>query len=58
MIKNRPLSFAIIIAVYFLAIAGGIFFYNYLSAQKDFSWQLNLLLADVFATVFPTRKAL
>ena len=51
MIKNRTLSFAVIAAVYALAIAGGIFCYDFVRARYDLSWQLSLLAADVFATV-------
>lgn len=50
MIKNRPLSFAVIAAVYALAIAGGILCYDFVRARYDLSWQLALLAADVFAT--------
>ena len=51
MIKNRTLSFAVIAAVYALAIAGGIFCYDWICARHYFCWQLLLLAADVFATV-------
>ena len=50
MIKNRLLSFAVIAAVYALAIEGGIFGYDWIRARYDLSWQLALLAADVFAT--------
>ena len=46
-IKNRALSFIILAAVYILAAACGIVSYLYL----PFSFWLNLLLADVIATV-------
>ena len=51
MIKNRFVSFIIILIVYALAITGGLFFYNYLARATSFSYLLLLLLADIFATV-------
>lgn len=45
------MSFAVIAAVYALAIAGGIFCYDWICARHDFCWQLSLLAADFFATV-------
>ena len=50
MIKNRLLSFAVIAAVYALAIAGGLLCYSFLEERTEFSWQLLLLASDVFAT--------
>ena len=50
MVKNRLLSFAVIAAVYALAVAGGLFCYSYLEERTELSWQLSLLAADVFAT--------
>ena len=46
--QNRPASFAIVTLIYISAAAAGIALYNLLS----FDWWLNLLLADVAATVF------
>lgn len=51
MIKNRFLSLSVIILVYAIAIAGGLFLYNYLEQAGRFSYPVRLLLADVFATV-------
>ena len=51
MIKNRSVSLLVIIAVYILASFGGIFCYDYLSENFNFSYQLCLFLADVFATI-------
>jgi steroid 5-alpha reductase family enzyme len=51
MIKNRFLSLSVIILVYAIAIAGGLFLYNYLEQAGRFSYPIRLLLADVFATV-------
>lgn len=45
--KNRPLSFVIVTIVYILAVALGILVYLWL----PFAWWLNLLIADVAATV-------
>ena len=50
-IKNRFLSLSVIILVYAVAIAGGLFLYNYLEQAGRFSYPIRLLLADVFATV-------
>lgn len=51
MIKNRFLSLSVIILVYAVAIAGGLFLYNYLEQAGRFSYPVRLLLADIFATV-------
>ena len=51
MIKNRFVSFLVIIAVYVLAFFGGLFCYNYLSSLCRFSYLISLLIADVLATV-------
>ena len=54
MIKNRFASFAIIIFVYVIAVAAGIFFYNFLDQWEKSAglpYQFLLLLADVFATL-------
>ncbi len=51
MIKNRFVSFSVIIAVYVLAFFGGLFCYNYLCSLYRFSYLISLLLADVAATV-------
>ena len=51
MIKNRFLSLSVIILVYAVAIAGGLFLYNYLEQASRFLYPVRLLLADVFATV-------
>lgn len=51
MIKNRFVSFVVIIAVYVLAFFGGLFCYNYLCSIYRFSYLISLLLADVAATV-------
>ena len=48
MIKNRPLSLAVIIVVYVIAAFGGILAYNYF--RKSFCVEAALLLADVAAT--------
>ena len=45
--QNRLASFIIIIIIYLIAIAGGIISYKFL----PFEWWLNLLLADIIATV-------
>ena len=47
MIKNRTWSFVIVTAVYVLAAVAGILLYRAL----PFSWWMNLLIADVAATV-------
>lgn len=47
MVKNRTLSFVIVTAVYVLAAVAGILIYR----QLPFDWWLNLLIADVAATV-------
>ena len=47
MVKNRKASFVIVTLVYILAAAAGIVIYRALS----FDWWLNLLIADVAATV-------
>ena len=47
MIKNRTASFLLLSAVYILSAAAGIMIYRAL----PFAWWLNLLLADVAATV-------
>ncbi|MBR7080268.1 MAG: hypothetical protein IKI40_07080, partial [Treponema sp.] len=51
MIKNRFVSFSVIVAVYVLAFFGGLFCYNYLSSLAKFSYLISLLIADVLATV-------
>lgn len=51
MIKNRTLSFILIVLVYVLAAAGGIFFYDFLEQKCGFDFKLLLLLADIAATV-------
>ena len=51
MIKNRFASFVIIIFVYAIAIAGGLFIYDYLARNTDYSFWLLLLLSDIFATI-------
>ena len=51
MIKNRFVSFAVIVAVYVLAFFGGFLCYNYLSSLSRFSYLISLLIADVAATV-------
>ena len=53
MIKNRTASLFIILMVYALAIAGGIFSYDYFSGESglNFSYPLALFLSDVAATV-------
>ena len=51
MIKNRLLSFVLIIFVYVLAVAGGLFCYDFLERDGRFDFKLMLLAADVFATV-------
>ena len=50
MIKNRFVSFAIILIVYIIAVTGGIFFYDFLANKTLFSFYLMILLADIFAT--------
>ena len=50
MIKNRFLSFVLIAFVYLLAMAGGTACFNYLNEQGGFSFEIMLLIADVFAT--------
>ena len=45
--QSRPLSFVIIVVIYLLAISTGILVYKAL----NFDWWLNLLLADVAATI-------
>ena len=50
MIKNRVLSFGVILFVYLLAVAGGTACFNYLNQQGGFSFEIMLLIADVFAT--------
>ena len=51
MIKNRILSFGLILFVYLLAVAGGTACFNYLEQRGGFSFEIMLLIADVFATV-------
>lgn len=53
MIKNRTTSLLIILMVYALAIAGGIFSYDYFSGESGliFSYPLALFLSDIAATV-------
>ena len=51
MIKNRVLSLLLIVAVYLLAVAGGLACFKFLQGQGSFSFELILLFADVFATV-------
>ena len=51
MIKNRVLSLLLIVAVYLLAVAGGLACFKFLQGQGSFSFELILLLADIFATV-------
>ena len=50
MIKNRVLSFGVILFVYFAAIAGGTACFDFLSQRNGFSFEIMLLIADVFAT--------
>ena len=50
MIKNRLASFGIILLVYIIAAAGGIFFYDFLANKTLFSFYLMILFADIFAT--------
>lgn len=45
--ENRAVSFTIVTAVYILAALTGIIIYNFLS----YDWWLNLLIADIVATV-------
>ena len=53
MVKNRTVSLLIILVVYALAIAGGIFSYNYFSGESGLvlSYPIALFLSDVAATV-------
>ena len=51
MIKNRVFSLLLIVAVYLLAVAGGLACFKFLQGQGSFSFELILLLADIFATV-------
>lgn len=51
MIKNRFLSFVLIFIVYILAVSGGIISYNFLEKNTMLSYQIILLISDVFATV-------
>ena len=53
MVKNRTVSLLIILVVYALAIAGGIFSYNYFSGESGLvlSYPIALFLSDVVATV-------
>ncbi len=51
MIKNRVLSLLLIVAVYLLAVAGGLACFKFLQGQGSISFELMLLFADVFATV-------
>ena len=51
MIKNRFLSFVLIFIVYILAVSGGIISYNILEKNTMLSYQIILLISDVFATV-------
>ena len=53
MIKNRYAALIVVIAVYVLAVFGGIFAYDYFAAQDglNLSYRLALLLADVAATI-------
>lgn len=46
--QSRPLSFLVVVLIYLLASAVGVAVYRLLS----YEWWLNLLLADVAATVF------
>ena len=50
MIKNRILSLCVILFVYFVAIVGGTVCFDYLSQRDGFSFELMLLIADIFAT--------
>ncbi len=50
MIKNRILSFVLILFVYLIAIAGGTACFDFLDQRATFSFELLLLIADVFAT--------
>ena len=50
MIKNRLASFGIILLVYIIAAAGGIFFYDFLANKTLFPFYLMILFADIFAT--------
>ena len=51
MIKNRVFSFLLIVVVYLFAIAGGMACFDYLEEQGSFSFEILLLIADVFATL-------
>ncbi len=51
MIKNRFAALAVITAVYLLAVIGGNFAYDWLTARFSFSFQGALFAADVFATL-------
>ena len=61
MIKNRYAALAVIVAIYVLAVSGGITAYNFFAASEGlgftavsgpgFSYWLSLLLADVVATI-------
>ena len=51
MIKNRVFSFLLIVVVYLFAIAGGTACFDYLEEQGSFSFEILLLIADVFATL-------
>ncbi len=51
MIKNRTASLTVIFFVYMLATFCGLFTYNYLTGFYSFSYQIALLIADVFATI-------
>ena len=51
MIKNRFLSFILILFVYVVAITGGTACFDYLEQRGGFSFELTLLITDVFATV-------
>lgn len=50
MIKNRFLSFILILFVYVIAIIGGTACFNYLEQRGNFSFEMTLLITDVFAT--------
>lgn len=50
MIKNRFLSFILIVFVYVVAITGGIVCFDYLEQRGNFSFEMTLLITDVFAT--------
>ena len=51
MIKNRFLSFILILFVYVVAITGGTACFDFLEQRGGFSFELTLLITDVFATV-------